>query len=95
MIAIGTLGTALWWLALALFFVVVVPVVVLVANRIVRALREIRDYAADILEHGIGLAGNLDPVPELGTTRDLVKQVGAGIERYGAALHRLLGGAKP
>lgn len=92
MIAIGVRAVSLWWLALAGFFLVVVPVVVLVANRVVAALREIRAYAEDILEHGVGLAGNLDPVPDLATTSELVKRVGAGIGRYGAALDRLLGG---
>ncbi len=88
--AIGTWAAALWWLALAVFFVLIVPVVVFLAARIVVAARRIRDYAADILEHGVGLAGNLDPVPELATTGDLVRQVATGIGRYGAALRRLL-----
>ncbi len=80
----------LWWVAIIGFFLVVVPVVLAVATRVIRTLREIKRYAEDILEHGIGLAGNLDPVPALGTTRGLVKEVGAGIGRYGAAIARIL-----
>lgn len=86
----GTWGAALWWLGLVVFFVLVVPVVIFLAARIVADLRKIRAYAADILEHGVGLAANLDPVPELATTRDLVRQVAAGIGRYAAAIRRLL-----
>ncbi|CAN5196986.1 hypothetical protein BH20ACT24_BH20ACT24_12550 [soil metagenome] len=89
-VALGFWPALLWWVAIAGFFLVVVPVVVLVANRLVLALRQIRSYATDILEHGVGLAGNLDPVPELATTRDRVKQVGAGLGRYGAALGEIL-----
>lgn len=90
MMGIGTVAFALWWLALGLFFAIMVPVVIIVANGIVVAARQVRDYAEDVLEHGVGLAGNLDPVPELGRTRELVKEVGQGVGRYGAALDRLL-----
>jgi hypothetical protein len=90
---IGAIPLVLWWLALVGFYLVVVPVVVLIANRVVIALREIRNYAADILEHGIGLAGNLDPVPELGTTREVVGRVTEGMGRYAAALDRLIEGS--
>jgi hypothetical protein len=91
---IGPIPLVLWWLALAGFVLVVIPVVVLIANRVVRALRQIREYTADILEHGVGVAGNLDPVPELLTTKELVGRVGEGIGRYGAALDRIVGAAK-
>ncbi len=94
MLGLGPLPTTLWALALAVFFFVVVPAVLLVAYRVIRALREIRNYAADILEHGVLLAGNLDPVPELLTTRDLVKQVSSGVGRYGAGLERILLGSR-
>ncbi|HEX2031400.1 MAG TPA: hypothetical protein VHL78_08380 [Actinomycetota bacterium] len=90
MIALGVLGQVLWWIALAAFFFVVVPVVIVVANRVVREARLIRDYATDVLEHGVGAAGNLDPVPELDRTRQLVKEVGAGLGRYGTAVAGLL-----
>lgn len=93
--AVPTWVAVLWWVVLAAIFLVYVPAVVLIANRIVQALRVIRDYAADILEHGVGVARNLDPVPELGTTRDLVKRVGSGMERYAAALDRIVTGGSP
>ena len=89
--SIGAPGIALWWLALAIFFLVVVPVVLYLASRILLQLRLIHDYAADILEHGVGLAGNLDPVPELGKTRELVGAAGGLLARYRTALARILG----
>lgn len=90
--AISTLGAVLWWAALGAFFLVVVPVVIAIASRVVWAAKEIRDYAHDVLDHGVGLAGNLDPVPELITTRDLVREAGGGLGAYGQAVGRLLEG---
>jgi hypothetical protein len=43
-----------------------------------------------VLEHGLGIAGNLEPVPALAETRDLVKRVGGGLDEYAAAVDRLL-----
>lgn len=75
--------------AAILGLVVVVPVVVFLANRIMWAGTEIRDYTADILANGVALTGALDPVPALGRTGELVDQVTANAVRYVAALHRL------
>ncbi len=88
---IGTFQAVLWWLGLAAFFLLVVPVVVAVANRVVRAAREIKAYAEDVLEHGVGLAGNLGPVPQLARTRELAREVATGLARYEAAVDRILG----
>ena len=79
-----------WWIGNAILLLVVVPLVILLANRVVRPAIEIKKYADDILEHGVGLSGNLDPVPALVETRDLVKQVGEGVLRYGGAIDKLL-----
>lgn len=86
-------GTAvLWWLGLAVVVLAVIPAVLLVAVQIVRALTEIRRYSDDILEHGVGLAGALDPVPELERTRALSAEVGNGFGRVAAGLSRVLDG---
>lgn len=61
-----------WWIANVVALVVVVPLVVVLANRVIRAALEISRYADDILTHGVGLTANLDPVPALLTTRQLV-----------------------
>ena len=43
----------LWWIANIVLLVVVVPVVLLLANRVIRPAVEIQRYADDILEHGV------------------------------------------
>lgn len=62
----------LWWIANAVLLLVVTPVVILLGNRVLRPAVEIERYAADILEHGVLLSTNLDPVPAIIDTRDLV-----------------------
>ena len=52
-------------------FLVSLPVVVLLLNRVLRPLREIKRYSDDILEAGLGIARNLDGIDETETTRDL------------------------
>ena len=94
---IGNVGTpwlVLWWLALLGFVFVVVPVVLFIASRLIQQLVLIHRYASDILEHGVGLAGNLDPVPELITTRKLVGDITAGASRYAGALDRIVSGGQ-
>ncbi len=81
-----------WWIVNALVVVVVVPVVVLLANRVIRSALEIARYADDILEHGVGLAGNLDPVPALADTRDLVETATGHAVGYVTALHKIVAG---
>ena len=67
---IGTGPAILAWIGLALGLVIAVVVVVLF-NSIVRAATEIRRYAADILDAGVGIATNLDGVDELARTHQL------------------------
>jgi hypothetical protein len=83
-----------WWVGNAVLLLVVIPLVVFLANRVVRPAIEIRRYATDILEHGVLLTGNLDPVPALIDTRRMVGEVKAGVVRYGGALDRILGGGR-
>lgn len=80
----------LWWIANIIGFVVVIPLVIVLANRVIRQALEAARYADDILEHGVQLAGNLDPVPALASTREHVRRVTAGASRYVTALSRQL-----
>jgi hypothetical protein len=86
---------AITWsiIGLAVLYLVVAPVVVVLAHRLLTRMREIGRYADDVLEHGVGITANLDPVPALLETRDLVKGAGMGLLRYGGAVERLLGRA--
>jgi len=79
-------------IGLLVLFLVVAPLLVVLAQRVLRRAIEVRRYADDVLVHGVGITANLDPVPALLDTRDLVKQAGAGLLRYGGAVERLLAG---
>lgn len=62
----------LWWIGNAVLLLLVTPLVLLLANRVIRPAVEVQRYADDILEHGVLLTENLEPVPALADTRDLV-----------------------
>jgi hypothetical protein len=79
-----------WWLGVLALYLVVIPLVLQLVQRVLRHIKEIRGYADDILEHGLGIAANLEPVGQLADTRDLVKRVRGGLSRYASAVGRLL-----
>ena len=85
------LALNIWWLIgdILLIFVVA-PVCILFLNKVLRPILEIRAYADDILEHGVGITAQLDAVPKLVRTRELVGQAKEATGRYGGALQRLL-----
>lgn len=62
----------LWWIGNAVLLLLVTPLVLLLANRVIRPAVEVQRYADDILEHGVLITENLEPVPALAGTRDLV-----------------------
>jgi hypothetical protein len=79
----------LWWIGNIVFVAVIVPAVVLILIQVLTPIREIRAYADDIAEHG-GLFGpHLDATAELAKTRDLVKEVNAGVAAYCQELDRI------
>lgn len=80
-----------WWIGNALLLLVVIPLVLHVADRVIRAANEINQYADDILANGLLVAANLDPVPALVETRSMVGDTLAGVARYGQALDEILG----
>lgn len=80
----------LWWIANVVALIVVVPLVVLLANRVIRPATEIQRYAADILEHGVALTRNLEPVPALLETQELVSVAKGHAVRYVTALRPLV-----
>lgn len=85
-------GTIFWWIGVVALFAVVIPLVLLLVQRVLTHLLEIKSYASDVLSHGVAVTENLEPVPALLDTRDLIKSVGAGLGRYVEALNRLLRG---
>jgi len=80
----------LFWIGDVIFLLVVIPTVIHLLNGLLRPAVEIKKYADDVLENGVMLTGELDVVPQLLTTRDLIKQAGSGAGRYAAALERVL-----
>lgn len=80
----------LWWIGNLLLLAVVVPVVLLLLNRVIRPTREIKSYADDVLDHGVKLTGTLDCVPVLATTCELTAAARLNVTRYGLALARML-----
>jgi hypothetical protein len=79
----------LWWIGNIVFVAVIIPVVVVILMQVLTPIREIRAYADEIAERG-GLFGpHLDATAELTKTRDLVKDVNAGVVAYIQVLDRI------
>jgi uroporphyrinogen-III decarboxylase len=80
----------LWWIANLIALVVVVPLVIYLANKLIREAVASKRYAEEILVHGVGITGNLDPVPALGQTAALSAVAKANAVDYVTALHDLV-----
>jgi hypothetical protein len=80
----------LWWIGNALFFFVVIPVVLVLLHRLWLPVKQIRDEARAILAGGVTIASQLDNIPSLVPTMESVKEIGAGVGQYGAALDKIL-----
>lgn len=83
----------LWWIGNAILLFVVLPVVLVLANRILSPIERIRKTTDEILTNGAILTGHLDNVPELlDTTDQTVYEVAVGATRYVKRVGALLGG---
>ncbi|MGH8884025.1 MAG: hypothetical protein ACRDYX_02380 [Egibacteraceae bacterium] len=69
---------------------VIVPVVVLLLQRLLKATVEIKRNTDKILDRALAISGHLNAVPAFVRTSLLVKDVGGGVLRYGAAIDRIL-----
>lgn len=83
---IGTGPAILWWVGLAVVFLVVLPAVVAIAHGIVRSARQIRDYARDVDEHVAKALDDVEPLQELQRTRTLAAQLRDGADRLASRL---------
>lgn len=82
---------ALWWIANVVLLVVVLPVVLILLNRLLTPVIRIRRTADAILASGVTLMQELDPVPALlATTDQTVAAVAAGAVRYAGSAQQLL-----
>jgi hypothetical protein len=81
----------LWWIGNALLLFVVLPVVLILLNRVLTPVQRIRKTVDEILEGGLELAGQLEPVPAmLAETDETVKQIADGAVRYAGSVAKLL-----
>ena len=82
---------ALWWLGNAVLLVVVAPAVVVLLTGLLRQVQRLNRLADRALEHGVGVAGALDGLPQLVETKSLTAEARAVVDRYRSALLRLVG----
>jgi hypothetical protein len=82
-----------WWrIGNAMLMLLVLPLVILLLNRVLAALERIRHATDAILADGAELISDLDGVPEaLATTDQTVRDVSAGATRYAGSVAKLLG----
>jgi predicted nucleic acid-binding Zn ribbon protein len=81
----------LWWIGDLILLFVVLPIVVVLMNRIVAPVNRIRATVDDILHDGVVLTGELDNVPELlAVTDSAVKEISIGATRYVKRVGHLL-----
>lgn len=80
----------LLWVANLVLLLVVAPLLLLFAGRVVRRLLAIDKLAGSTLEHGLALSKHLERVPTLLETKRLTGAARQLVGRYGSALAALL-----
>lgn len=80
----------LWWIGNLILAVVVIPVVLVLLRNLMKPVNQIGREADAILAGGVTITAQLDLLGGLVPTRDSIKQIGAGVAAYGAALDRIL-----
>lgn len=80
----------LWWIGDILLFVVVVPVVVILLQRVLQAAKAIDSVVNALAASAPQVVSHLGAIPQLLTTQTLVHETTAGLARYGAALDEIL-----
>ncbi len=80
----------LWWIGNALFILVIIPVVVVLLQRLAGSAADVGKRVDTIHGQAGGIVIAVDDVKALIPTRDAVKRVGAGLTRYVKAVDRLL-----
>jgi hypothetical protein len=78
------------WVTSAIGLLVVAPLVIFLASRVIEPARECARYADDISIHGLGITAALEPVPALLDTRTAVGDIGTNAGAYVGALRQLV-----
>jgi hypothetical protein len=81
---------ALWWIGNTIFIFVIIPVVVVLLQRLMRSAVDVGKHVDAIHNQAGGIVVAVDDVKALIPTRDAVKRVGAGLTRYVKAVDRIL-----
>jgi len=76
----------LWWIGNIVLIFVIIPVVVVILNKVIEPANHIRMYADDIMEHGAQFGPHLEALHDLSQTRELARRTRADLERYARAL---------
>jgi hypothetical protein len=79
-----------WWIGNAIFLFVVIPVVVLLLQRLAQSADDVGQRIDTVHSQAGGIVVATDDVKALIPTRDAVRQVCAGLTRYVQAVARLL-----
>lgn len=80
----------LWWIGNVLFLIVVIPVVVVLLQRLKRAAGDVGQRVETVHGQAGGIVVAVDDVKALIPTRDAVKGVVSALTRYVKAVDRLL-----
>lgn len=80
-LGVGAVAEGSWWGGIGVFVLFVVPVVVVVANRLVRAARRIRDATADVAEQAGVVREHVESLQALEDTARLLEQAGPLLPR--------------
>ena len=71
----------IWWVVLLVVIVVIVPLAIALLHRTLRAALSIRRYLAEMLEAGVGIAGNTSSITAL---NDTIRVAGAMVATAGS-----------
>ena len=83
---------SLWAIGNLILLIVIVPVLVTLLNLVLAPLERIRGAAAEALDGGVALIGELNTTPALLTKTDyVIKEVANGAVRYAGPVSKLLG----
>lgn len=72
---------AIWWIVLLVVVVVIVPLAIALLHRTLRAALSIRRYLGEMLQAGVGIAGNTGSI---GALKDTIGVAGAMVATAGS-----------
>jgi hypothetical protein len=80
----------LWWVGNAVFVLVVIPVVVILLQRLAGSAADVEKRVDTVHGQAGGIVVAVDDVKQLIPVSGAVKRVGAGLTRYVQAVSRIL-----